>query len=619
MLICLLIWISSAGFVFIRDTNENSFLDSQEELMIAAETNANSVEDLFDKYANLLTMSTYFLGNVGENEDYFKEILNDLTVIEDFEKIGVVFPDGESFVTKDGELIQAAYQFTEKMETKESFATEVYFDENAQKEAVAVNVPLLDDQGKVEVYFIGVLTTEKISEVFNKTLNLAGGYYHVIDSNGRYVAASDSQQMLAMDTLFHEAILELDYESGYDAAQIEADFKNREEGTTRYKVGEEERVACYKAIEINNWVMYDVVPYEVIKEEANLELKNGTVLFINIILIFITLLIWVYRTQTELTKYAAENEKNLRFLSGQMKEFIMEWDFILKKVKITGNFKEVFGREENVRIIEIKEFEQFFHSDDVDKGMEIFERLRKGEKISDVKLRLKHDTKEYIWCNFAGVPIKEGKKQNIIKGIGFMKDIDHQEKENEKLKRMSEIDLLTGVYNKGTIEHKIEKIIKNSNKEKNEHVLIIIDLDNFKTINDTFGHQFGDEVLKEFAKYLKTSFRKNDIIGRIGGDEFFVFMKETTSGKMVTKKCENVCKAFDKKYEDKDKNVEVSVSIGVAEYPLNGEDFDTLYKKSDIALYNAKKNGKNTFKFYNEVNDDGKEYVSYRTDIDSTE
>ncbi len=131
------------------------------------------------------------------------------------------------------------------------------------------------------------------------------------------------------------------------------------------------------------------------------------------------------------------------------------------------------------------------------------------------------------------------------------------------------------------------------------NALFIIDLDNFKAINDNFGHHFGDFVLKEIASELRKCFRKDDILGRIGGDEFIIVMKNCGDLSIAMEKAGQVCNRLQKTYiSSSNESFSISASIGIAIYPKDGETFELLYKKADKALYNSKETGRNKFTVY---------------------
>ena len=120
------------------------------------------------------------------------------------------------------------------------------------------------------------------------------------------------------------------------------------------------------------------------------------------------------------------------------------------------------------------------------------------------------------------------------------------------------------------------------------------DIDNFKLLNDTYGHQAGDRFLIEFADYLKRNFRDSDVIGRIGGDEFFVFTKNIIDDDMIDGKARNILEIIHN-VGDKYAGVGIGGSIGISVYPKDGTSLEELYSKADEALYRAKKSGKNRY------------------------
>ena len=127
--------------------------------------------------------------------------------------------------------------------------------------------------------------------------------------------------------------------------------------------------------------------------------------------------------------------------------------------------------------------------------------------------------------------------------------------------------------------------------------MIIIDIDNFKTINDTRGHAVGDQILLAFAAELNKNFRETDILGRAGGDEFVVLIKNVQSIAMICDKLQHLSSSFKKYGIDHGFPGRLSTSIGVAMFNKDGRTYEELFKKADAALYEAKRNGKDQYKF----------------------
>ncbi len=156
----------------------------------------------------------------------------------------------------------------------------------------------------------------------------------------------------------------------------------------------------------------------------------------------------------------------------------------------------------------------------------------------------------------------------------------------KKFKTKSQTDLLTGIYNRGTIEKKIKEIIKNE-----DGAIIFFDIDHFKNVNDTYGHEKGDEVLKMLAKLISENIRENDLFGRWGGEEFIIVLPKANY-EIVLNKAEKLRSIV----ENYDFNgLKITSSFGVTHFN-KGEDFDEVINRSDIALYQAKNNGRNQVK-----------------------
>lgn len=158
----------------------------------------------------------------------------------------------------------------------------------------------------------------------------------------------------------------------------------------------------------------------------------------------------------------------------------------------------------------------------------------------------------------------------------------------------AEYDEMTGIFNRAYTMRNIEEILERRSCER--HALFAIDVDNFKALNDSFGHQAGDQFLISLARCLKTCFQDRDIIGRMGGDEFFVLMKNISSELSVTEKAETLLRmSRDICIPYAEQNI--SLSVGIAIFPENGTDLEQLYASADKALYKAKNEGKDQFLF----------------------
>ena len=167
------------------------------------------------------------------------------------------------------------------------------------------------------------------------------------------------------------------------------------------------------------------------------------------------------------------------------------------------------------------------------------------------------------------------------------------------------IDQLTGILNKRSFEDYTSGRLSGALTIE-QHAIILLDVDNFKGVNDTLGHAYGDQVLAKIGSILRAEFSTEDYLGRIGGDEFCVFMNQVPEDRdgyedFVRFKCESLCAAFRSNYTGEEGTYKVSASIGVAIFGKDGSDFATLYAAADHALYCSKEKGKDTYTFAGEV------------------
>lgn len=169
---------------------------------------------------------------------------------------------------------------------------------------------------------------------------------------------------------------------------------------------------------------------------------------------------------------------------------------------------------------------------------------------------------------------------------------------NEELQNKAYTDLLTDLSNKIATEKQIKEYIAQHPNE--QALMLMLDIDNFKRINDTQGHLFGDEVLRTLGYRMRAEFRVSDIVGRTGGDEFTIFLKNMRDESIIMKESRRVEKFFQTFQTGEYVKYSVTASIGASIYPQDGATFEELYKAADQALYLAKKRGKNQLAFYSD-------------------
>ena len=222
----------------------------------------------------------------------------------------------------------------------------------------------------------------------------------------------------------------------------------------------------------------------------------------------------------------------------------------------------------------------------------MLENFSLGEELSN---RYKNTEKEFVWLKLDYIYTRDSLTGDVYAYIAVF-DVDLQVEQGEKLKQSASTDFLTGVLNRSAMEKRIEeKLTKNIDAG----TFFIIDVDNFKSVNDILGHPVGDRLLKQIAASLSELFKKDDLVGRLGGDEFCVFMNNIVEQELVEAKAEQLNEKC--RLEVTGENgevVKVSVSIGVASSQKDRENYSELYRCADLALYETKRKGKDTYTIY---------------------
>ena len=248
--------------------------------------------------------------------------------------------------------------------------------------------------------------------------------------------------------------------------------------------------------------------------------------------------------------------------------------------------------------------------------MDGFELLRKirtmenGKDIPVIFLTADNDTETETRC------FKEGDIDLILKPFvptvmqsrigraleleelrrGLADKLEKKTREVSDIRSKSYQDVLTGLWNRAYTENAVNEMISQEKKG----ALFMLDMDNFKAVNDNYGHIAGDETLKVFAGTLKKFAGEGDILCRIGGDEFMIFVKGVTEKSELSSRAADIISDFQKKFAALSFEIECSVSIGIAQTPEDGLEFNKLYNSADKALYYVKQNGKNAYHFFSD-------------------
>lgn len=280
----------------------------------------------------------------------------------------------------------------------------------------------------------------------------------------------------------------------------------------------------------------------------------------------------------------------------QTNDIIFEWDVASDRVEYSDTWEKIFGYRPlrdgtTARIQEASHL----HPEDVPVFRRKLEAILNGSSHAEAEIRIAKADGRYLWCLIKATAQKD-KEGKPFKVVGVIRDIDQEKRTTQALQAEAERDGLTKLYNKSSARRKIEAYLAKRPTEERA-ALLVIDMDNFKLVNDRYGHMFGDEVLIRIAERIHSLFRSGDVMGRIGGDEFMVFLQRIPDEKMVRGRCERLVRDLSELMEGELAECGLSCSIGVAMVPEHGQAFQDLFQRADRALYHAKEQGKDRYVF----------------------
>ena len=293
------------------------------------------------------------------------------------------------------------------------------------------------------------------------------------------------------------------------------------------------------------------------------------------------------------------DEERYRIICEQTQDIVFDWNMETVSIYHSPTFENKFGYKLPVEnTLEFLCQSDTVYSDDLHKLVELTERLKNGQAYGEAEYRIRTNKGKFIWCRIRGTAIFD-ENNKAFRAVGTISDISEYKKQHDALKEQAEKDLLTGIYNKMTGQKQIDTYLEYSDPQQT-HGLLMIDIDDFKFVNDNYGHAIGDALLTECARLICSCLREEDIVVRIGGDEFVVLLKNVKYDENIRQKAESIIELFRKRLKNEEAGKSITCSIEISIFPKDGYGFQELYEKADAALYFAKGKGKNTFSLFSE-------------------
>ena len=293
------------------------------------------------------------------------------------------------------------------------------------------------------------------------------------------------------------------------------------------------------------------------------------------------------------------SEERYKLALECVNDSIWELDLVTGKFFASDKLHDITGYKLDKDIDILRFLEEQIHPEDVERSFEEFEEhINNLTDIYKSEFRFKKSNGDYVWILARGMAIRNPKNK-ALKITGSITDISYRKFSEEKIKFMAYYDSLTKLPNRTSFISYLNEQLELAKNENAEGAVFFIDLDNFKNINDTMGHDYGDKLLIYLAKKIENWIEEEDIICRLGGDEF-ILLHPNANESEVRSYAKNFLKLFNKAFKIDGKHIYVTASIGIALYPKDGTDSNTILKNADAAMYKAKELGKNRFVLFDQ-------------------
>ena len=556
--------------------------------------NVNALSNVFytklnDRLIMLESQTRYFKDIDLTDYNLMKSTIMSTKGIGAFKTIGVANSSGATINyngKSSGNILLSDY-YKAAMSGKNAISETTVTDEDGEK-VLALAVPIMRN-GKAVGVIYGTFTQRVLNSIADTGNFAKQGTNLLVTKNGTVIARTSDTEIIPENTdnffeMFPEAV-------------------KPEKGKNSYftiKTNNKEIIVVMTEIGTHGWFYATVLPREVLSKQVNIMSRFLLLTIAGMVFVFLLLLLLTVYLMRNNDKALKSNER-FKLANAQEQNVVFDYDYERQTLTMEGN-SEVITKEIKSEYTrdDVLKFLELVHEDDSNICREFLSVAEDDNTSVSGELRILCVDGHYYWFRLKSMVVRneEGKPTHII---GNLTNADEQMNKELSLIKQAEIDSLTGIFNKGAFKTHVTGLIEEN--VDGFGAFYIIDLDNFKNVNDTLGHDMGDRVLAEAAKKIDDIFGKIGVTGRIGGDEFAAYISSENSEKssfreMAIAKAALLCGRLEEVYSGPNGSVSVSASIGVAFMPDHGKEYDKLYKNGDKALYKIKRNGKDQFGVY---------------------
>ena len=291
----------------------------------------------------------------------------------------------------------------------------------------------------------------------------------------------------------------------------------------------------------------------------------------------------------------AVSEERFRLALDAVNDVIYDWDLRTGKVEWSDRWEQRLGFSFGSEGITIANFNEVVHPADRELRFKALEEHLSGRaEYYTVEYRLKTKQGSYFWVLSRGKALLDAQQQPV-RILGSLTDVTEMKLRENKIRQLAYSDALTGLANRTRFLEELQEQLKDEATTPRSGCVLFVNIDNFKNINDSFGHSCGDDLLREVARRLSAVISGANLLARLGGDEFVVLLKNELQAESFA---EMILTIFTKPFEECGHKFFLSASIGISRYPENGLVAGDLLRCADTAMHAVKRAGKNAWKYY---------------------
>lgn len=610
--LCFCLLTAYAFGKFERNFFEMELEKSQKELKKAAELEAKFVQNRYETM--ILSLEALAENMKGRSISQKDEILMQLSLLAEvgyFNYVGISSQEGDIIDSAGQTANIKEREYFQKAMTGKTVISDVMESRVRGGEPIQViAVPIMEDETPRGIVF-GILNIDSMDQIMEGETG-SDIDIQIIDSQGNYVLRKQSGNRLPGNRNAWDEFKEYEFIEGSEQ-EIRSNIEAQRAGTLMFRLESEEKFGYYMPLGLRSYYICSIADGENLRQWQKQVNTEASSMMVKITAAFLILGIGLYlyskKVQEELRRSHAEavsSEEMMSIAIGESDQVVFEYNIqtgILRK-KAGGSsllFPESPAEPDPETVIS----QGVLAEESVPLFQDLFETIKTEENVEGI-LKVKAQD-EIRWYRIIMKNIYD-ENHDLLNTVGIVDDVTEKkvqeellrmgEKEKKALQKQAERDGLTQLYNAAAVKSKVKEILEYTNPGSDCHLFVLLDLDYFKQINDTFGHQYGDQVIREVADVLKKTFRRDDILGRLGGDEFVLFLLHVPSFQVMEPILKNLCRQLHKTYTKDGKSVAISASLGIACAPDQGNTFSELYSKSDQALYEVKAQFKNGYKLY---------------------